>query len=210
MKGLKRKIFGILVLCLPIWLLGAELEVTVIKSAADLPEQFTSLWKEGDVLVSDNKNLVLFGGTDRVLKSYYRYPIEHTLGSILGFVPKGKGNKSDLVIGSPHIRIKDKRYHMGYSSFNALPQKAQNGSLQFLAAAFFEGDNGEKAEVTTLYHLNTESGKIDITSTLKNTGSVRLEDLRYSLYINSGQVYDFSPTAFLFGYTQRKDIIWDG
>ena len=144
MKGLKRNLFGILVLCLPILLLGAEFEVKVIKSAADLPEPFNTLWKEGDVLVSDSKNLILFGGTDRILKSYYQYPIEHTLGSVLGYVPKGKGNKSDLVIGSPYIRIKNKSQYMGYSSFNAIPDKAQGGSLQFLAVAFYKGDKGEK------------------------------------------------------------------
>ncbi len=199
MKGLKRILFGILVLCLPILLLSAEFEVKVIKSAADLQEPFNTLWKEGDVLVSEDKNLILFGGTDRVLKSYYKYPIEHTLGSVLGYVPKGKGFKSDLVVGSPYIRIKNKSQYLGYSSFSAIPQKAQDGSLLFLAVAHYKGDKGEKAEVTTLYHLNPESGKIDITSTLKNTGSVRLEDLHYSLYINSGQVYSFSP----FDYADR-------
>jgi hypothetical protein len=193
MKGLKRNLFGILVLCIPILLIGAEFEVKVIKNAADLPEQFSTLWKEGDLLVSDGKNLVLFGGTDRILRSYYQYPIEHTLGSVLGYVPKGKGVKSDLVIGSPYIRIKNKSQYMGYSSFSVVPQKAQGGALQFRAVAHFKGDKGEKAEVTTLYHLNPESGKIDITSALRNTGSVRLEDLRYSLYFNSGQVYSFSP-----------------
>jgi hypothetical protein len=66
-------------------------------------------------------------------------------------------------------------------------------TLQFRAVAHYKGVKGEKAEVTTLYNLDPESGKIDITSALKNTGSVRLEDLRYSLYFNSGQVYDFSP-----------------
>lgn len=193
MKGLKRNLFGILILCVPILLIGAEFEVKVIKNVADLPEQFNTLWKEGDVLVSDGKNLVLFGGTDRVLRSYYQYPIEHTLGSVLGYVPKGKGFKSDLVIGSPYIRIKNKSQYLGYSSFSAIPQKAQGGSLLFLAVAHYKGDKGEKAEVTTLYHLNPESGKIDITSTVKNTGRVRLEDLHYSLYNNSGQVYSFSP-----------------
>jgi len=193
MKGLKRNLFGILVLCIPILLLGAEFEVKVIKNAADLPEQFNTLWKEGDVLISDDKNLVLFGGTDRVLRSYYQYPIEHTLGSVLGYVPKGKGFKSDLVIGSPYIRIKNKSQYLGYSSFSAIPQKAQSGSLLFLAVAHYIGDKGEKAEVTTLYHLNPESGKIDIASTVKNTGTVTLEDFHYSLYNNSGQVYSFSP-----------------
>jgi hypothetical protein len=193
MKGLKRNLFGILILCVPILLIGAEFEVKVIKNAADLPEPFNTFWKEGDVLVSDGKNLVLFGGTDRVLRSYYQYPIEHTLGSVLGYVPKGKGTKSDLVVGSPYIRIKNKSQYLGYYSFSVIPQKAQGGSLLFLAAAHYKGDKGEKAEITTLYHLNPESGKIDITSTVKNTGTVRLEDFHYSLYNNSGQVYSFSP-----------------
>ncbi|MGB6866072.1 MAG: hypothetical protein WBE11_10310, partial [Candidatus Aminicenantaceae bacterium] len=193
MKGLQRHLLGILILCVPILLLGAEFEVKVIKNAADLQEPFNTLWKEGDVLVSDGTNLVLFGGTDRVLRSYYQYPIEHTLGSVLGCVPKGKGFKSDLVIGSPYIRIKNKNRYLGYSSFSAIPQKNQNGSLQFLAVAHYKGDNGEEAEIKTLYHLNSESGKIDITSTVKNTGTVKLEDFHYSLYNNSGQVYSFSP-----------------
>jgi hypothetical protein len=193
MKGLQRHLLGILILCVPILLIGAEFEVKVIKNAADLQEPFNTLWKEGDVLVSDGTNLVLFGGTDRVLRSYYQYPIEHTLGSVLGCVPKGKGFKSDLVIGSPYIRIKNKNRYLGYSSFSAIPQKNQNGSLQFLAVAHYKGDNGEEAEIKTLYHLNSESGKIDITSTVKNTGTVKLEDFHYSLYNNSGQVYSFSP-----------------
>ncbi len=124
MKRLKRNLFGILILFLPILLQGAEFEVKVIKNAADVPEQFNTLWKAGDVLVSDGKNLIIFGGTDRVLKSYYKYPIEHTLGSVLGYVPKGKGFKSDLVIGSPYIRIKNKRRYLGYSSFSAIPKKS--------------------------------------------------------------------------------------
>jgi len=193
MKGLKRNLFGALILCVPILLIGAEFEVKVIKNAADLPEPFNTLWKEGDVLVSDDKNMVLFGGTERVLRSYYQYPIEHTLGSVLGYVPKGKGYKSDLVVGSPYIRIKNISQYLGYSSFSAIPQKAQGGSLLFLAVAHYKGNKGEKAEVTTLYHLNPESGKIDITSTVKNAGTVKLEDFHYSLYNNSGQVYSFSP-----------------
>ena len=193
MKGLKKNLFGILVLCVPILLLGAEFEVKVIKNAADLPEPFNTLWREGDVLVSDDKNLVLFGGTERVLKSYYQSPIEHTLGSVLGYVPKGKGLMSDMVIGSPYIRIKNRGRYLNYSSFSPNPHKNEDGSLLFHAAAQYTGDKGEKAEVKTLYHLTPESGKIDITSTVKNTGRKRLEDLHFSLYCSSGQVYYFSP-----------------
>lgn len=77
---------------------------------------------------------------------------------------------------------------MGYSSFIATPQEDQGGILQFHAVAHYEGENGEKAEITTLYHMNLESGKIDITSTVTNTGEVKLEDFHYALKNNSGQV----------------------
>ena len=126
MKGFKRNLVAILLLCVPLLLQGAEFEVKVIRSESDLPEQFNTLWKEGDILVSDGKNLIIFGGTDRVLKSYYKYPIEHTLGSVLGFVPKRKGLKSDLVIGSPYIRIKNKNFYLGYSSVFILLKKVQD------------------------------------------------------------------------------------
>jgi hypothetical protein len=100
-----------------------------------------------------------------------------------------------LVIGSPYIRIKNKRRYLGYSSFSAIPKKVQSESLQFHAVAHFKGEKGEKAEVTTFYNLNPESGRIYITSTVKNTGTVKLEDFHYSLYDNSGQVYSFSPSS---------------
>jgi hypothetical protein len=193
MRGLNRNLLGILVFCVPILLAGAEFEVKVIKNAGDLPEPFNTSWKEGDILVSNGKYLVLFGGTNRVLRSYYQYPIEHALGSVLAYVPKGKGYKSDLVVGPPYIRIKNKSQYLGYSSFSTIPKRAQGGSLVFTAIGYYRGDEGEKAEVTTRYHLDPESGKLDITSTVKNTGSVRLEDFHYSLYNNSGQVYSFSP-----------------
>ncbi len=193
MKGIKRYLFGILILCVSILLQGEEFEVKVIKSMADLPEQFSTLWKEGDILVSDGKNHILFGGTERVLRSYYQYPIEHTLGSVLGYVPKGKNLKSNMVIGSPYIRIKNKSRYLNYSSFSTIPQIAEDRSLLFFAVAHYKGEKGEKAEVTTRYQLTPGSGKIDITSTVKNTGRVRLDELHYSLYCNSGQVYYFSP-----------------
>jgi hypothetical protein len=101
MKRLKQNLFGILILCVPVLLIGSEFEVKVIKNAADLPESFNTLWKEGDVLVSDGKNLVLFGGIDRILRSYYQDPIQHTQGSVLVYMPDGRGCKSDLFVGFP-------------------------------------------------------------------------------------------------------------
>jgi hypothetical protein len=39
MKGLKRNLFGILILCVPMLLIGTEFKVRAIKSATDLPER---------------------------------------------------------------------------------------------------------------------------------------------------------------------------
>jgi hypothetical protein len=91
----------ILILCVPILLHAAEFEGKVIKKEADLLEPFNTIWKEWDILASDGQNLVFFGGAYRVLKSYYQYPIEHTLGSVLGYVPEGRGCKSDLFVVFP-------------------------------------------------------------------------------------------------------------
>jgi hypothetical protein len=193
MKRIKRYLSGILILCLPVLLQGEGFKVKVIKSMAELPEQFNISGKEGDILVSDGTNLILFGGTERVLRSYYQYPIEHTLGSVLGYVPEGKNFKCNMVIGSPYIRIKNRSRYLNYSSFSTIPRTAEDGSLLFFAVAHYKGEKGENAEVTTRYRLTPGSGIIDITSTVKNTGRVRLEELHFSLYFNSGQVYYFSP-----------------
>jgi hypothetical protein len=133
------------------------------------------------------------GGTDRVLESYYRYPIEHTLGAILGFVPAGKGLRSDPVIGAPYVRIKKRSRYLAYSSFHQEPQDAAAGFISFLAAADYRSEKGEKVAVRTRYRLSPGSGEIEIVSTVKNMGPAPLTDFHFSLYVNPDQIYSFSP-----------------
>jgi len=205
MKKKKANFFLLLFLFSPFALLASEFQIKVINSAADLPEIFSSEWKPGDSLISDGKNMVLMGGTERVLKSYYQYPIEHTLGSVLGFVPAGKNLRSDLVIGAPYIRINNRSRYLAYSSFKQEPQKTPDGSLSFLAAAVYQGKNNEKAEIRTRYRLYPGTGKIDIVSTVKNSGETPIADFHYSLYFSADQVYYFSPFE---GEDKTKPSFW--
>jgi len=205
MKKQKANFFLLLFLFSPFALLASEFQIKVIHSAADLPELFSSEWKPGDYLISDGKNMVLMGGTDRVLKSYYQYPIEHTLGSVLGFVPAGKNLRSDLVIGAPYIRIKNRSRYLAYSSFKLEPQKMPDGSLSFLAAAVYQGKNNERAEIRTRYRLYPGTGKIDIVSTVNNSGETPIADFHYSLYFSADQVYYFSPFE---GEDKTKPPFW--
>jgi len=84
MKKVKTKnIFWVIMVILPVFLNASEYQIKLIKSPEDLPEKFCSLWKEGDLQISDGKILLLLCGSERVLHSYYKYLIEHTMGSIL-------------------------------------------------------------------------------------------------------------------------------
>ena len=184
---------GLPFLFLPFVLRASEFQVKIISGASDLPEEFSGQWKPGDYLISDGRSLILMGGTDRILESYYRYPIEHTLGAVLGFVPAGKSLRSDPVIGAPYIRIKKRSRYLAYSSFHQEPQDAAAGFISFLAAADYQSEKGESVAIRTQYRLSPGSGEIEIVSTVKNTGPAPITDFHFSLYVNPDQIYSFSP-----------------
>lgn len=179
---------------LPFLLQASEFQVKVIKQAYDLPEKFCRLWEKGDFLVSDGKNLVLIGGTARALKSFSSsVPTANARGSIISFVPAGKNILSDLNIGSPYIRIDNKREYVTYTSVNPVREKASDGTITFQASALYEGEKRNKAQINTIYRFLPQTGRIDITSTIKNTGKIEFEDLNYSLYFSANHRYFFNP-----------------
>ena len=193
MKAFNKTIFLALFLIVPFLLQGIEFQVKIIKSVGDLPEKFCSNWESGDFLISDGKNLALIGGVKRTLKTITNYPSANAMGSIISFVPAGKNLLSNLNIGSPVIRIKNKRKYLTYSSINPLKGETPQGGLAFEATALYTGKKGEKARVKTLYHFFPHEGRIDITSTLTNTGKKEFEELGYYLYFNAFHSYYFSP-----------------
>jgi hypothetical protein len=193
MKTFKKIIITVFSLLIPFLIQAAEFQVKVIKSGDDLPEKFCSHWKKGDFLISDGKNLTLIGGAKRRLKTQTNYPQADTIGSIISFVPAGKKIASNLNIGSPVIRIKRKREYLTYTSVKPLKAAAQKDALAFEATALYEGKKGGKARIRTLYHFSPFEGRIDITSTITNTGKQKFKDMNYDLYFYAFHSYYFSP-----------------
>ena len=192
MKTIKKSVLIALFFFLPFCLRATEIQVKVIKSAEDLPEQFCSLWQKGDFLLSDGKTLIIIGASSRSVKTMLNYPSPDVLGSIISFVPAGKNLESNLVIGSPVLRRKDRREELAYASIQPLKETEQ-GAAAFEALSSYQGKKGEKAEIKTLYSFYPDEAKIDISSTLTNTGEKELEDVNSSLYFNPLHSYSFSP-----------------
>lgn len=191
-----------LFLSIPFFLRASEWQVKIIKDADDLPEKFCTTGKKGDYFISDGKYLVLLGGVQRPLRSHLlNFPASNAMGSILGFVPAGESLISNLSIGSPTLRIKERRKYPAYSSLERIKENNQQGTLAFRASAVYKGKNGQKAEIQTTYRLLPE-GKIDITSTIKNTGKVKFEDLNFALHFDPQHRYFFNP----FHHNKHPDL----
>ncbi len=188
-----RKFLAVSLLMISVLLLGSEFQVKIIQSDDDLPEKFCSIWKAGDFLVSDGQNLAIIGGVKRYIKSSTNYPAADALGSIISFAPAGKKLKSEMIVGAPVIRIKDKKEEVFYSLVKPMKEDTPDGSLLVEANASYSGKKGSKAKVQTQYRFFPGEARIDITSSLTNTGKNALEELDYSVYFNALHSYSFSP-----------------
>jgi hypothetical protein len=175
------------------FLFGEEFTIQKITEKGDLPESFCTSVEEGDYFLSDGKYLILIGGSSRTLQSILNYPAADAMGSIIGFVPAGKNLVGDMIVGTPYVRIDEKRQDVNYDSIQPLSAKGADGALVIEAVALFEGDNGEKAQIITQYRFFPHSGKIELKSSIKNTGKSSIENLYFSLYFNASHTYSFSP-----------------
>jgi hypothetical protein len=193
MKTSKKIALMVIPLLIPFILQAAEIKVKVIESKDDLPEEFCEDWEKGDFLIFNGKNLALIGGVKRRLKDLTNYPEGDAMGSIISFVPAGKKIASNLNIGSAVIKIKRKTEYLTYTVVKPLKETAQKDALALEATALYQGKKGEKAMIRTLYRFSPFEGRIDITSTLTNTGKKKFEDLDYNLYFYPFHSYFFSP-----------------
>ena len=193
-KNLRFPCLIISLLFIPLLLQGAKFEVKVIQSSEDLPQEFCRIWKKGDTFISDGKNMALIGGIKRPLKTFSSV---NAMGNLISFVPAGKNLVSDLGIGAPVIRIKYKSEYLTYSSLKQLKKNVPEGSLCFEASALYEGNEGLKAEIKTLYTFHSQKGRVDVVSFLKNTGKKEFENLGYNLYFTAFHSYYFNPFHWL-------------
>jgi len=190
-------LFILFLLASPLLLL-AGFEVKIIQSPADLPEPFCSFGQKGDILLADGRTYTLIGASPRLLITGANYPYGNAMGSILSFVPAGKALASDLNIGSPALRVKDKTHYVVYSKVEQIKAGAEGAETGFEAQGFFEDKEGRKARIKTAYLFSPEKGRVDITSTITNTGKVDFDDLSYSLFFDAYNRYYFNP------YNEKK------
>jgi hypothetical protein len=80
-----------------------------------------------------------------------------------------------------------------YSSLKQSKKSVPEGSLSFEAEAQYEEKDGKKAQIKTLYSFSFQKGRIDIISTMKNTGTQEFEDLSYYLFFTAFHSYYFRP-----------------
>jgi hypothetical protein len=189
-----KKTFAFLaLLAVPFLLSAEEFQVTVIEKESDLPEKFCPIWAKGDYLITDGKFLILIGGDSRRLYSNNNYYMADALGTLISMVPADKKQKSKMAVGAPYLRIDGERKDMHYTSLDPSKYIPEDGSLEIRAAAVYSENTGLKADIETVYRLIPESGRIDISSTIKNTGKDKFEELLYSVYFNANHSYNFSP-----------------
>jgi hypothetical protein len=172
---------------------GEDLNVRKITKKSDLPENFCTTFAEGDYLVTDGKILALIGGSSRTLQSILNYPAADAMGSIIGFVPAGKNLVGNLIAGTPYVRIGEEKLEVKYTSLRPIAAKDNQGPLIIEAIAPLEGDNGERAQITTQFLFLSQSGEIELKSSIKNTGKSSIENLYFSLYFDASHSYSFSP-----------------
>ncbi len=187
----------VLLLASPL-LLRAGSEVRIIKSAEDLPEPFCSLGRKGDFLILDGKSYVLIGASPRRIITSSNYPYGNAMASILSLVPAGKGLASDLNIGAPVLRIKDKTFRPVYNSLERVEPAAAGDQVVFEARALFQDSEGRQAGIRTIYSIKPGSGCVEIESRLENTGRAAFNDLSYSLFFDAYDQYSFNP------YNEKK------
>ncbi len=193
MKSLKIFCFWIFSIIFSSFLTAQEFRVEILNSENDLPENFCTLVRKGDYFITDGKYLVLIGGMERTLQTSLNYPAADAKGSIIGFAPAGKNLVSDMIVGSPYLRIKGERIYISYESVKLVRQQNSSGDLLIQATASFEGEEEGSGEILTEYRIHPASGQIELTSRIRNTGEASVEDMEYSLYFRAMHEYSFSP-----------------
>ena len=174
-------------------LAGAEFVVKLIQGPADLPSGFSTLAQKGDFLLDDGRFIVLLGASPRLVVTSSHYPHGQAMGSLLGFGLKEQGSSGDLNFGMPVLRVQEKAHYLTYSRLDRGAAGPPDGPLVYSAAAAFEDKAGRKAGIKTAYQFEPGAGRIDVRSTVTNTGQVPFEDLSYSLYFDVYHRYYFNP-----------------
>jgi len=194
MKSLNKILTIVFLLSISTCRQASDFQVKKITGENDLPESMCSVWQKDDYFVSDGKTSAILGASSRYLGlSSGNYATDNAMGSIISFAPAGENLKSDMAIGSPYIRINNERKYAYYTAITPSKRKSQGKDIAFVATGQYVGENEEKLDIETIYTFIPEAGEIAVTSNIRNTGSIEISDLEYSLYFGTYHNYYFSP-----------------
>lgn len=157
----------------------------------DLPDSFCPTAEPGDFLITDGRLSAIVGAGERPLQSgYLNLPQQNTKGSLLAFAPHRRGIKSLCNIGSPSLTVGGKTYNIVYGEIRQA--SGDSGAVVLTASAALNEDN-LSLEIMTTYRFVFETERIEILSTLKNTGPDIPQDVSYGLIMRPDHGYSFSP-----------------
>ena len=143
----------------------------------------------GDHLLSDGTFVAVVGAGPRPHLDFYGFPTTNAYGSILDFRHRGTGFDNDVMIGSPVLAFESRLIYPVYSSVEV----ADDGTAIHAVATGNLDDPRRRFEVSTTYGLRPGSGIIDVRSRLLNTGTEKLERVRFSLHDEAKRFYSFRP-----------------
>ncbi len=144
---------------------------------------------DGDHLLSDGTFVAVVGASPRPHLDFYGFPTTNAYGSILDFRHRGTSLDNSVMIGSPVLSFESRLIYPVYSTVEV----TDDGTAVHAVATGNLDDPRRRFEVSTTYGLRPGSGIIDIRSRLLNTGTEKLERIRFTLHYDAKPLYAFSP-----------------
>jgi len=173
-------------------LLAQENKPITLTSSQELPKRLSRLAEPGDVLLAGPGLKVIFGGNSRPIMTHANYAGGDAKGTIIGIAPPEGEADGQVHVGTPVLRSQSQTRYVNYSEVK-FPSKWEQGQAVIQASGAFASADGKKLSVKTTYAVNLNAGRVDITSTITNTGQESWSDLSYSLLFDPFHSYSFTP-----------------
>jgi hypothetical protein len=165
---------------------AAATTIQVVQDPAKLAQPWAGIVQKGDFFISDGKTATAISTSPRTAISVIYYGNIEPAGLILGFLPEGASKRAATQIGAPAVTVAGQTVKMGAVT-------VQQEGAGILVQTMYEGPGGVKLEVRTRFGFVLESGRINITSEIRNAGRSEVKGLSFNLGANTSQSYNFSP-----------------
>ena len=182
----KTAVFVSLFLALAGPILAAVTTLKVVQDPSSLSGPFPQFARKGDIFVSDGRYAILMAGTPRPLWSSINYGHPDVAGYVAAFLPSGAEARPEAQFGYPSVRLGGKA--LVVTTISVRPE----GNAVVVRASCPRPD-AVRFDILVRYTFALETGRIDIAAEIRNTGSVEIKGLSFSLGASAWQSYNFSP-----------------